>query len=217
MPSYTRGRNRDVLTYVNVSSEASLPVFYGFNTINLTAVPNVSQTDLTALGHLEASGVPESGLIIVRANSPKPARVRKIINRRPSVAQQGSVNTFCDPNKLNDAYAQEWQLAKPATVAKVTENARTITGLAVLSNSLVYAFPMNAADWALYASELGLQQPSTVNTERELSLIFSGCRTPRPGQAAKALENGSTITKPFSTGVNVRNAGWEILSRELII
>lgn len=229
MPSYTRGQLRNKLTYVNVSSVPNVTVYYGFNTKNLTGLPGIAAADLTALGHLsslpappvgDGGGIPSPNLIILRAQSPKPARVRKVVNRNPNASTQGTVNTFCAPLRVANALQAGWQLSKAAIRTKLTNNQRTVTGLALLTNNLVYAYPMNATDHAAYASELGLLTVASQNTPAERAMIFAGATAPRAGTCKKELTSTggtSSITTFFSTEQDVVSAGWEIVSEEVLI
>lgn len=211
MPSYTRGQLRDNVTFVKISNTQE--VYYGFNTKDLAAVAGISEGDLSGnLGHLDS--VAPNALVIVRATSPKPPRVRLVVNANPDVNQQGSVSTFCAVDKLNLALGAGWQLAKRGNGVSLANNARTIGAVAQLSNGLLVVTPMNKNDFDQYRTELGLQGPTQIQASERDRLVFGASR-PKAGQAKKTLDRG-TITKPFSTATDVENQGWTVLVTELL-
>ena len=212
MPSYTRGVLRDNFVFVRLTQGQA--VYYGFTTKDFGALPNVTAGELNSnLGHLTA--VPTGAVVFVRSTSPKPPRVRKVIQANPGVNQQESVSTFCDPSKLNDALNAGWQLAKRGNSISIANNARTVGAGALLSNDAIVITPINKADFDSYGGELGLLAPASIGvTERERCVF--GASRPKAGIAKKQLTGTGSVTKPFSTATNVLTSGWQILQDELI-
>jgi hypothetical protein len=187
MPSYTRGKKREKLTFVKVSANQAL--YYGFKTKDLTTLANISTADLTALGHLDAATLPATRITIIGANSPKPPRMRKIINKTPGANAQASVSTYCAIDKIATAVAEEWQLVDAGRGVHVSNNARTVTVGAKIEGGGIYLFPMNAADATTYAAALGLELPTTLSaTER--AQAFSGTTYPKPAVIKIATTSG---------------------------
>lgn len=177
MSSYTRGKKREKLTFVKVSLTQAL--YYGFKTKDLASISGVSAGDLVALGHLEVAGLPAGRITILGANSPKPPRVRKVVNKTPGANVQASVSTYCGVNAIATAAAEEWQLVNAGRGVHVSNNARTVTVGAKIQGGGYYLFPMNAADATQYATALGLELPTNLSaTER--SQAFSGTSYPKP-------------------------------------
>ncbi|HEY9657737.1 MAG TPA: hypothetical protein V6C65_04670 [Allocoleopsis sp.] len=210
MPAYTRGVQRDKLTYVRVNSA----LFYGFKTKDLAAVAGVSSTDLTTyLGHVSAQAVTASDLLCLGANAPKPPRVTKRIANAGATAQ-GSVSTFCAYDKIGAATNNGWTLSKPGSFVGLSSSGRTITAVVEITpNGVLYAFPMNAGDFQAYGAELGLKSAASITTESELRRLVRGASLPKPGRAAKALPGGSISS--FYDPANLADlqqptSGWRI-------
>ena len=101
----------------------------------------------------------EGAIKVLRANSPKPARVKKRINRNPNVSQQGSLSSWCSAEQVNNALSAGWTLVSPAKATRCTprvEGRRKVTALAGISDGSFYAFPMNLADFDASKTALGL-------------------------------------------------------------
>ena len=107
MPSYTRGQLRENLRFVKVHDG---PLYYGFKTKDFAGLPGVSASDVSALGWLAPDAVPAGSVGVLRANSPKPQRVKKILVRYPNANQQGSMSTFCAYTAFATAQAAGWNL-----------------------------------------------------------------------------------------------------------
>lgn len=219
MPSYTRGIKRENIKFVRVNRIAT--VYYGFNQKDFSAVTGVSEGDISVLGHIDANAVPEGSIKILRANSPKPARVKKRINSNPNVSQQGSISTWCSAEKINEALSNRWTLVSPAQATKCTrarEGARSVTALAAISDGSYYAFSMNKADFDANKSALGLVDIGDFAnlTDQEKWGMIVGSSFPKPGRVSKSLENGA-IQSHFYSSDNAdaaRQAGWDINSEE---
>ncbi len=191
MPPYTRGRPRDVLTFIQMPGNR---LYYGFNTQDFagTAGLNLSLAEMIVLGHLDASQVPADGIRIFAANSPKPPRVKRVVNRRPTANQQGDTSTFCSPNNLRQAEADGWKFAKSGRSVTITNSNRTWTMGVELEGGGLYLFPMNPIDADAYADVLGLQRPAQISqTERQRA--FSGTSRPRPAKVKLEIAGQSTI------------------------
>lgn len=219
MPAYTRGKKRDTIKFVQIV--ANVPVYYGFASKDFSTITGVTDADITALGHIVASAVPANSVQILRASTPKPGTVKKRIAANPSAAQQASVSTFVAGGSLQTALAAGWQLVKNYKLTSLTQNDRQVTALAELSDGTLYAFPMNKADFDSYATELGLESPSTatLTTLTEKTSVVRGSSWPFPGRAEKVLANGSKVSSFFSTLAEdtAITAGWQIKSNERVL
>lgn len=215
MAEYLRGQYRDVLTFVPLN-----PLFhYGWKTKDLAAAVGVSSADLTTqLGHMtpvQASQVANS-IMVLGANSPKPARVTKR-DRTAPISQTASTSTFIAFNKMAQATAAGWTMSKGARGVRLTANVdgkRKITAIATLSNGLLYCFPLNRVDFDRVAETLGLQSAATITTTLERQKLATGCTT-KPGRAS--IDNsGGTFSTFFSTAslATVVAAGYTIVSDE---
>lgn len=206
MPNYTRAQYRDQIRFVLLFS-APLNIYYNWSAKDLANLSGVSQGDLnTQLGHLET--VAPNSVVVVGATSPKPPTVKKTLLRNPNANQQGSVSTFCAPGNLNVALVNGWKLAKARRNSKAKKTARTVTALATISNEMIYASPMNAADHASYANELGLIDPATITGTNERNVIVTGASRPIAGHAFKVLPNGSTVSSYFSHDADILASNW---------
>lgn len=210
MPAYTRGRKRDQLRYVKVN-----PVlWYGFKTVDLSAIAGVSAADLTALGHT-ANPTGTGALLCIGANAPKPPRVTKKIAGASSTSQ-GSTSTFCAYDRLPQAAAAGWSVGKSGREVGLRTSGRSVTALVEIApGGVMYAFSMNAGDFASYGAELGLKSASSITTEAEINRVVFGSSLPRPGRASKELTTG-TITSFYDPSkkadLQQPSAGWRIQS-----
>lgn len=217
MPLYTRGQNRDKLTFV----KANAILLYGFYTKDLDAIASVSAADLTALGHMDATAAAAvaSGIRVIGANSPKPPRVSKKI-ANATINTQASVSTFCGFDAIAAAGGAGFKLIKPAQKANLVglnSSRRSMTAIATLSNSLLYCFSMNAADFTQYGAALGLKSAGDITTDTERRKLIFGSNSSRPGRATLATENGD-FTSFFSTASEeaLGAAGWAITKGEVL-
>lgn len=177
MPSYTRGRVRENLKFAKVHQGN---LFYGFKPSSYANVTGISSSDITALGWVDAGGVPSGGIAVLGANSPKPVRVRKVLLKRPNVSQQGSASTFCAYNSIVAAQAAGWQITGTSRGVTVTNTDRTKTvGAEIDAGAGIYLFPKNANDVTTYGTTLGLILPGSL-TQAERLRAFRGASRPRP-------------------------------------
>lgn len=217
MPAYTRGRTRDVLTFVKVN-----PTFcYGWKAPDLAAAIGVSSADLvTELGHMDAvtANALTAALLVTGANSPKPHRVKKTISGA-ALNQAGSVSTFMAYDKAAAAAAGGWTMAKRGYGVRLTASTapvRRVTAIAELSNGAHYAFPMDKGDFATFGGDLGLQAAEQMNTALERQFLVTGSKT-KPGKCSRQVANG-TFSSYYSTASkdSVVGLGYNIDSDELI-
>jgi hypothetical protein len=177
MPSYTRGRTRENLKFVKIHQGN---LFYGFKPNSYANITGISASDITALGWVDAGGVPAGGIGILGANSPKPVRVRKVLLKRPNVSQQGSASTFCSYNSIVAAQAAGWQLTGTNRGVTVTNTDRTKTvGAKIEADGGIYLFSKNANDVTTYGETLGLILPANLSSAERLR-AFRGAERPRP-------------------------------------
>lgn len=213
MPAFTRGKKRDQLVFVSVSDL----VWFGFKSKDLTSLPGISSSDLTAIGHTLIDTA--TGFKILGAKSPQPARVKKKL-ANASVGQQQSVSTFCGHNKLTAASAAGWNLSqnKRSVQLRAANASRgTLTAIATLSDLSGYCFPISKADFDQFGAELGLKSASSITNDLERNRLVFGSSTPYPGRAVKQLAGGSSFSTFFSTNTDVLAAGYEILSEERVL
>lgn len=191
MPEYTRGRFRDVLTFVALNSR----LHYGWKTVDLAARTGISAAQIkTQLGHKTAAEAAAIGsaIMVTGANSPKPARVVKRDPTAP-ISQPSSTSTYVAFNALATAAAGGWTLAKAARGVRLTANVdgkRSVTAIAELSNGALYAFPLNRVDFDLYSPTLGLQSAAQITTATERNSLVTGSRT-KPGRVS--IEAGGGV------------------------
>ncbi|MBE9208835.1 hypothetical protein IQ244_20270 [Nostoc sp. LEGE 06077] len=219
MPAFTRGKKREDLVYVLVNPT----MYYGWKRKDIAALGGISEGDLTNIGHLKAEGatLAAGSIVVIGAKSPRPARVsRKISNA--TVGQQQSVSTFCAYDKLATALGAKWNVAesrKAVTLRPPSAARSSVTAIATLSDASKYCFPMNKADFDLFAAEVGLEAASTITTDTARNKLVSGSTRPRPGRASKLLEDGSSFSSFFSSSMagDMLELGYAILEEEVVI
>lgn len=224
MASSARGRKREELTYV----AASEFVMYGFKTFDISGVPGITAGDLTALGHVKAEGMtPDATKVyVLRANAPKPPRVTKKAQAGATGTGTGgtgttplTVSTFCAYNKLSDAYAAKWSLAKQGRgITFRGENSPTRQRtVAVPIGGGFYCFSCDRSTFTTYGAALGLKGTLT---QAEAKKAFMGASAPKPGQAATKTANGSVSTfyDPGKQGdLAGADAGWSLTEAILLM
>ena len=217
MPSYTRGETRENLTFVEIIRVGS-NTFYGWKAKDITDDVNVSAEDITALGHRTAERLPAASLYMLRAQSPKPGRATKVINRNPSVSQKGSVSTHYAVGSVRQMLDRGWTITKRPRNVSLSNNSRFVTAIADLSNGLSYCFAMNKADFDTYGKALGLKSNVNITTKEERDNLVQASSFPRPGKASYKLESGKDFSSFFSSDSEdtLRAAGYKILYTELI-
>lgn len=215
----TRGKKRDTLVYVLVNAST----YYGWKRKDLASLSGVTEADLTTIGHLKAEGatLAAGSRIIIGAKNPQPARITRRITTA-TVGQQQSISTFCAYDKTAAALGAKWTVAqsrKAVTLQAPSASRGSQTAIATLSDGSKYCFSMNKADFDSYATELGLDAASTITTETERNKLVSGSTRPKPGRAAKRLEDGSSFSSFFSSAKqgDMLGAGYSILSEEMVI
>jgi len=216
MPSYTRNKKRSELVFVLVNGL----VYFGFKPKNLTQFSGISNTDITALGHILADDASAGLIKIIGAQAPKPPKVKKKLPNA-SVGQQQSISTFCAYNQLVAANAEGWNLLesrKSVTLRALSASRGSLTAIAKLSNDSLYCFPMNKADFEAYSAELGLRTSANL-TDVERSKLVAGSSIPYPGRASKKLDDGSTFSSFFSTEkqAEIAEAGYDIVSEQKVM
>ena len=215
MPSYPRGRRRDTYTLVLLNQNPR--VFYAFYRKDYSGISGISNSDFQNLGHTVGITPPDGSLVFLRAQSPKPARVKKVINPNAGATQQVSVSTFCATNFLDQAQANSWTIVKrPRGVS--LKSKRSITAIAELSNGVLYAFPLNGDDYQNNADVLGFKRISEINSAAERARLVSGSSRPRPGKASIVRSTGGEFQTFFSTANEdqLRQNGWSIDENEYL-
>lgn len=218
MSEFTRGQFRDVLTFVPLN-----PIFhYGWKTKDLATAVGISTADLTTqLGHMTptaAAGVANS-IMVIGANSPKPARVVKR-DRTAPITQVASTSTYVAYNKMAAATSAGWSMSKQGRGVRLTaatEGKRKVTAIAELSNGLLYAFPLDRVDFDRAGATLGLEAASSITTTAERQKLATGCST-KPGRCS--IDNsGGTFSTFFATAAleAVVAAGYTVISDEVIV
>ena len=222
MPSYLRGQERDLLRFVKVYPNGEL--YYGFNTKDFASLTGygLTNTDIQALGHLALENVPDTGILIFRANSPKPQRVKKVINKNPTAEQVGNASTFVAAGKLKEASAQGWKLATDGRRISLVSNSRTTTAVADLEASQgLFATSMNKNDFDTFGEILGLKSKSTITTDAERQRVFTGTSRPYPNIVGKVVPGGNggsfrsiCSASALTTALNDTN-GFSLLKAEV--
>ncbi|MFQ4134760.1 hypothetical protein PGN35_000400 [Nodosilinea sp. PGN35] len=217
MSEFTRGQFRDNATFVLLN-----PIFcYGWKTVDLAARIGVSAADLkTELGHmtpLEADAI-ANRVMVTGANSPKPGRVVKR-DRTAPISQPSSTSTFLAYDKLSAATTAGWTLAKQArrvSLSPPVDGIRSMTAIAELSNGVLYAWPLNRADYDQFGASLGLQSALQINTTLERRKLVTGSRT-KPGKAV-IRNSGGEFSSFYSTDAEdtAIAAGFSIIKGEFI-
>lgn len=224
MPASARGRKRENTTYV----AASEFIMYGFKTYDLTSVTGITQTDLTALGHVAGEGMtPDATKVyVLRANAPKPPRVsKKITAAATGTGASGtgslplSVGTFCAYNKISAAVAAKWTLTKRGrgiTFRGEGSSTRQRT-VAVPIGGGYYCWSCDRATFSNYATALGLKGTLSAT---EAAKAFMGASAPKPG-VASAKVNGVTVSSiydPEQKGTLVGSeVGWSLTEPILLM
>lgn len=198
MPGYVRGTPRDQMVFVPINAT----LHYGWKSPDLAALSGISAADLkTQLGHMSATeaAAVAGALLVLGANSPKPARYTKKFPAAPT-SQRGSVSTFAAFNKAAAAVGAGWTQsgrAKSVRLTAATANKRSQTAVAELSNGLLYAFPMPVADFTLVSADLGLQAAGQISA-LEAAKLATGMKGTRPGKVS-IEDSGGLLTTYFST------------------
>lgn len=220
MPSYLRGagNKRDNMTFVAINAQN---LHFGWNAKDLASKNGVGAADLVALGHVTAEQMAAvtGGLAIIGANSPRPGRMKKIINpgtTSPDV--QESVSTFVAYDATAQALSAGWKFAGAGKLLPtIRRNSRTVTAGASIDfgGGAVgwYLFPMNASDAVLpQIASLGLKFAGSTLSDAEIRKAFSGTSQPRPFKAILELEGGSTISSFCSHDkvTDAQAAGWDV-------
>ncbi|NJN74221.1 MAG: hypothetical protein HC799_16175 [Limnothrix sp. RL_2_0] len=211
MPAYLRGRTRDKLTFVRVKEGGLL--FYGWNAPDLTALPQVAEGDLIALGHTTSTNIASIGgaVAIIGANSPKPARATKVLNKNPTSQQQGNASTFCGGGSYATATAAGWNISSRPRSVKFSNNPRTTTLAASVQGGGYYCFPVNTDEVTTFTTDLGLLPPTLMSTA-ERALSFTGTSKPRPPKVQRDTELGTQSTFCSHDAIsNAITAGWELV------
>lgn len=217
MPAHVRGTTRDLLKFVLLN-----PVLcYGWKTADLTAIPGITQAEVTALGHMDAvaANAVANRIMVVGANSPKPGRVTQKFANAPTT-QRASVSTYVAYNARAAAAAAGWSLGAPqkgVSLKAPSPSARSISAVAQLSDGTRYVFPLNQADFNLVAVPLGLQNSTQITTETERQRLAGGMSSTRPGKASLE-DSGGILATYYSTASKdtAAAAGYNIISEERI-
>lgn len=224
MAGAARGRKREDLTYVAASDF----VMYGFKTFDISSVAGITTSDLTALGHIKAEGmtVDSTKVYVLRANAPKPPRVsKKTTNTGVGTGTGGTgvqpltVSTFCAYNKLNDAFAAKWTLAKQGrgiTFRGEGSPTRQRT-VAVPLGGGFYCFSCDRSTFDNYGTALGLKGTLTA---AEAQKAFMGASAPKPGKAVAKLTTGTVTSMydPTKKGDLIGSSvGWSLTEAILLM
>lgn len=217
MSSYVRGTKRTVLTFVPLNTVLQ----YGWKSPDLAALTGISAGDLaTELGHLTptAAAAIANRVMVIGANSPKPARYSKKFPNAPTTAR-ASVSTFIGYNSAIAATAGGWTRSSKSKGVKLRApggSRRKQTAVATLSNGALYAFSLDTPDFNLVSPDLGLQSSSQISSQEALRLV-TGTSGTRPGRM-RIVDSGGDLTTFFSTANrdSAQAAGFDLVDEELI-
>ena len=223
MPSASRSRKRDILTYV----AASEFIMYGFKTFDISTVAGITAADTTALGHVAGEGLTPvaNKVYVLRANAPKPPRVSKKTGAATGTGTGGtgvvplSVTTFCAYDRLSAATGAKWTLAKQGrgiTFRGEAGPGRQRTAAIPLGGGF-YCFSCDRATFTNYGTTLGLKGTLT---DAEAKKAFMGSSGPKPGRATAKTSNGSVSSfyDPAKKGDLTSDAtGWSLTEAILLM
>lgn len=199
MPSYTRGFTRDDIVFAKTKSA----IWHGFKPKNISSIPGVTEADVTALGWKPIGQVPAAGYPVIGANSPKPQRVIKILNKRANANQQRSLSTFVSEDSIVTAQGAGWELTGFARGSRGGATLRgENVGAEIGPGGGIYVFWMNLTDAVAYAALLGLKRPADFGAD-ERRFAFSGASRPRPAKMGKIINEATGGT--FSSFVSYDN------------
>ena len=188
MPSYTRGFTRDNIVFAKTNGGN---IWHGFKPKDLASIPGVTEADVTALGWKKIAQVPEAGYPVIGANSPKPQRVTKILNKRANANQQRSISTFVSQDSIVAAQGAGWELVGFGRGSRggATPRGENV-GAEIGPGGGIYVFWMNLTDAIAYAATLGLKRPSEFGAD-ERKFSFSGASRPRPAKMGKIINEAT--------------------------
>ncbi|MGL4498580.1 MAG: hypothetical protein ACRC78_12655 [Planktothrix sp.] len=223
MPASTRDKKRDRLCMVRMNSAG---VYYGFKTREFTGT-GISDGDLNSqLGWiLPPSTIPEfldpNSLLIIGANAPKPPRFSKktTAGETSTGVIPQSLSLFCSPEKISNARASGWTLAKKGIGVKfVSENssARQMTCFVKVSattgtGDFFYGFSCDKSTFTNYGAILGLQSPQQLTSEQREKRCFVGTSSPKPKRASLKTASGNVSTFCGEDKIyNLISEGWGV-------
>jgi hypothetical protein len=219
MAASTRGKNRETIYFIQLTTV----ILWGFKPVDWAGTPGVSDVDTILLGWKdeETAGKIETSIRIYGANSPRPPRYKKILNKNPTAGQRGSISAF-GKGELSSAELKAfadsgWQQSKPARGLIINANARTETVGCPLSNGGLYLLNCEASKVAAYADSLGLVRATSLRTNtNNKKKCFTGTNKPQPIKVRKVEDNG-TLTMPCSPTKlsTVLSVGWVLAHEEI--
>lgn len=189
MPAYLRGLDNSLLRFVQLNP--TKPLHYGWKTKDFSTLGGITGDEMAnVLGHLTAvqMGLIAGAIAVIGANSPKPARVRKILNRRPTAVQQGSVTTFVSGESAADwelLLESGWEIVNGEKRITISDNQRFQTVGANCSNGAIYCFPLSKTVPQIVIDELGLIPAAELRLGTTLGKCVSQASKPRPPKVKK--------------------------------
>lgn len=194
MPISTQGRKRDKPTIV----QATTSIFYLFNAADLAAIPGVSNTDVTALGHLAPGSGGAGTITVAGAKAPKPARFRKrLTGTADNPLSQESIVTFGNgTSSAGTAAAAQagWRMIEPPREVSFGDTTKGKNVAVKLTNGVyvVRNVPTSLAT-SENATLLGWDMTLSATT---LAKAVRAAKDMKCATVRKRLSSGATITLP---------------------
>lgn len=218
MAATTRGKNRETIYFIQLTTA----ILWGFKPVDWSGIPGVSAADSILLGWKdeETAGNLETSIRIYGANSPRPPRYKKILNRNPVAGQRGSISAFgkgeLATDELNALTDSGWQLSKPGRSVIINATALRETIGCPLSSGALYLLNCEASKVAAYADALGLVRATQLKDNARKVKCFTGTTKPQPPKIRRVEDNG-TLTMPCSpTKLSTAlEAGWVLVHDEI--
>lgn len=167
-------------TRVSVEVSTRSTFLYGFAT-------SLDATDRTALGH---TAIGNGDGVVFGANSPKPARVRKLRDTGRSVS------SYISANIRNTGIPTGWKLTKRAK-ARVSRGGRlskaVYVEISVGTTNVKYAWNMPNSLYTALGADRGTLGINDASNETDPYDLVWGC-TPKPPRAYKVGTDGSVLS-----------------------
>jgi hypothetical protein len=132
-----------------------------------------------------------------------------VINRKPTLDQQGNASTFCAGTHFSSAQQAGWKIGAGVKTPHLRVDTRVSTvAVRVEGGGYYLVYKKSTSFVNQYAEELGLMLPGTIS-RAELMMCFSGSRKPRPPKVRK-----DGVGQSFCSYDSVQTAmqsGWTVI------
>jgi hypothetical protein len=215
MSGYALGLDHDLLRFVLVKT--GKPLFYGWKTYDFSGTTGVSSGDLVFMAHktLAQMQAISGAIAVIGANSPKPARYKFVLNKKPGPGQQGSISTFgaADIESVTGFADSGWERIEDRKRVNITDNTRSQTLGAKCENGGYYLYTCSKTMPSQVLTELGLISAADLKTGSEIDKAFYSSSRPRPPKMQKILAGGYNATTfcSFDMVDDAIDLGWKIV------